>query len=182
MQCKWCDNDAHIKQGRIWLCKKHYRFQQMRVCAKRHGKTVPEYDELEKIHQTSGGICPSCKRDFNWLSKEGAETVISLQHDRSGKHAFLCRSCNSRHDDFEGDSFYKNADSQKKKCPRCLEWKQYVWYCTDNSSRWKKKKTYCRTCSAIYHKEWLDKNKEKQNEWRRKYYHARKESGNPIPR
>jgi len=178
MKCKWCKKKAHVKQGSVWLCKKHYRFMQMRVNAKRNKKTVPPYEELEKILLPN---CPVCKRKFNWLSKEGAQTVITLQHDRSGAFRFLCLSCNVRYASFKDDSFYSQSPKTKI-CPKCKKEKPWSEYHTDNSARWKNKKTYCKDCSYLIMKNWKLKNKEAFNAKRREYYHRRKESGNPIPR
>ena len=181
MKCKWCPAKAVRKQGRIWLCKKHYRFQQMRCNAKRHGKSVPSYEELESLWTESGGRCPTCDRTFNWLSVEGTGTVVSLQHDRNGGRRLLCRSCNTRHASFSGDSFY-STDPQKRICPRCRKSLPLSSFSRDKSRRWKTLNTYCRTCRAALHATWVAKNRKKYNEKRRQYYHRRKASGNPIPR
>lgn len=180
MQCKRCENQSYIKQGRIWLCKKHYRFQQMRSSAKRNNKTVPSYEKLESLFLQIQFQCPCCKRKTNWLSKEGKDTVISLQHDRSGDFNLVCLSCNARHDDFIGDTFYSRNDNEKI-CARCKTSKPLSDYYGDQK-KLNKKKSYCKPCANLYLNEWKAKNRRKQNEWRRRYYHARKESGNPIPR
>ena len=181
MKCKWCDDEAIRKQGRIWLCKKHYRFQQMRVTAKRQGKSVPEYGELERLWQESGGTCKVCNRKLNWLSSEGTCTVITLQHDRQGGTRLLCLSCNTRHASFDGDSFY-DANSERRVCPSCRRSLPWDSYTTDNSSRWKNKNTYCKECRNTKHAEWVKRNREKYNEKRREYYHKRIANGCPIPR
>ena len=181
MICKWCGDEVFRKQGRIWLCKKHYRFQQMRVRAKSRGKAVPSYDWLEEQWRSIKGSCPVCHRDVNWLSKEGSATVLTLQHDRNGDMRLLCLSCNVRHASFEDDSFYE-TDPNRRICPRCRRSLPWGAFCADNNSRWKNKKSYCRQCSTKYHNEWVIKNRKRENAKRRKYYHARIESGNPIPR
>lgn len=179
--CKWCDSPAHIKQGRIWLCKKHYRFQQMRSTAKRDNKTVPSYDQLESLWLECQGKCFVCRRAFNWLSVEGRATVVTLQHDRSGSMRLLCVSCNTRHAFFDGDSFYE-ADQSHRTCPRCEHNLPLSVFAADNYNRWNNKKTYCRACSAKYHAEYVANNRKKYNATRRAYYHRRKAAGNPIPR
>ena len=118
MRCIWCEIEAFRKQGHIWLCKKHYRFQQMRVSAKHNGKPVPSYEWLEDTWNALQGKCPICQREINWLSSDGTSTVITLQHDRCGNLRLLCLSCNTRHASFCGDSFY-SADPTKRVCPRC---------------------------------------------------------------
>ena len=180
MKCTRCDLDAVIKQGHSWLCPKHYRFGQMRVSAKRHGKAVPSLDEMGRMLPPNL-VCPSCNRTMNWRQAEGASTVITLQHDRNGKLRFLCLACNTRHASVENDSFYQIPEGHKR-CPRCGENKPLECFCTDNGKRWKNKKSTCKECSALYHSEWVSHNREAYNETRRRYYHARKNAGNPIPR
>lgn len=180
-QCQWCGEGAYIKQGHIWLCKKHYRFSQMRTNAKRHSKTVPSYLQLEKLYWLSDMRCAGCGEQMVWLSKENSQRVVSLQHDRSGEIRFLCRACNTRHASFKDDSFY-TADPTKRKCPRCNKELPLERFSTDRSSRWKNKSVYCRRCSAAYYVEWVAQNREEYNEKRREYYHKRKADGNPIPR
>lgn len=181
MQCKWCDDAAYIKQGHIWLCKKHYRFQQMRAKAKRANKTVPTYEELEVLWAYTNGSCPICHRSMNWMSKEGTATVASLQHDRSGNHRIICLSCNVRHASFKDDSFY-DEDPNTRVCPRCKRRLTWASFTADNHGRWNNKNTYCRDCRRAMLSAWVSKNREVYNAKRRAYYHARKESGNPIPR
>lgn len=181
MKCKWCRRNAFRKQGRIWLCKRHYRFQQMRANAKRHGKSVPAYEWLEQAWNALKNRCPVCSQKLNWLSSEGTSTVVTLQHDRSGTHRLLCLSCNVRHSSFEDDTFY-SSDPSKRVCPRCQYTLPISRFGTDNSGRWKNKKAYCRDCSTWYHRQWVLANKEAFNAKRRAYYHRRKDSDNPIPR
>ncbi len=170
--CKWCNFLAIIKQGRIWLCEKHYRFQQMRINAKRHNKCVPGYGELEAMHSILGMVCPACKRELNWLGCNGLSTVITLQHDRSGALNFLCRACNTRHAGFEGDSFYIIDHNKEKKCFKCKKILPLSSFYKDNSGRWKNKKSSCKECSNKTYNNWRIKNREyynaKQRENRRK--------------
>ena len=152
--CAWCSEPKHIKQGRIWLCKIHYRFQSMRVRAKRDDKAVPSYEMLYSM-ASSSMICPGCNRTMNWLAKEGRSTVVTLQHDRNGTMRFLCLSCNTRHAFMPGDSFY-HAPKDKKFCPDCREWLDFDSFATDKSGRWMDRKTYCRRCSNVRHKNWRE--------------------------
>ena len=181
MNCKWCNQEAVRKQGRNWYCKKHYRFSQMRGTAKRRGKVVPSYGDLENLNTETGGKCPVCKRTLNWLSKDGTSTVVTLQHDRSGGVRFLCLSCNTRHASFPNDTFY-STDPNMRMCPRCKTRLPLSEFSKDNNGRWKNTNTYCRKCRTIMHGEWVSSNREKYNAKRRDYYHARKNAGNPIPR
>lgn len=162
------------------MCEKHYRFAQMRSRSKRDGKLVPSYEWLD-AHTPKDMICPTCKRKMNWRQKDGASTVITIQHDRDGELNLICLSCNTRHAQMDDDSFYEFPIDHKL-CPRCKVIKPFDSFCTDNGGRWKNKKSTCRECSNKYHAEWVERNRGKYNETRRKYYHERKNSGNPIPR
>jgi hypothetical protein len=86
--------DAALRQhGHARYCARHYRFATMRTRAKRDGKTVPDWAELETL-TPADMICPSCSRVMNWLAKDGFSTVITLQHDRDGIHRLICLACN----------------------------------------------------------------------------------------
>lgn len=152
--CKWCPEQAHIKQGRIWLCKRHYRFSSMKSRAKRDEKEVPTNEMLYGM-ASSSLQCPGCSRKMNWLSKEGQSTVVTLQHDRNGAIRFLCRSCNTRHAQRPQDSFYADP-KDKKLCPDCKLWLPLESFVTDRSGRWMNKKSYCRRCSSVRHKNWRE--------------------------
>jgi len=101
--CSRCGVDAARKQGNQWLCARHYRFGQMRCTAKRNGKQVPSYDDLERM---CNDTCAECGVVMNLLSRAGElERTASLQHYRDGSMAIVCRSCNTR---------YQMADSMLK--------------------------------------------------------------------
>lgn len=181
MKCKWCESESHIKQGRILLCVKHYRFSQMRASAARNGKTVPSYVELESILARLDELrCPCCKRSMNWLMKQGSSTCITLQHNRSGGHKLICLACNTRHAAMGGDSFYEKKDGFRT-CPDCRTEKPIDQFWR-NSERMDKTHTYCKECSYARYKKWQAENRDAFNQKRRVYYHMRKDSGNPIPR
>lgn len=146
--CAWCGGESIVKQGRLWLCRRHYRFQQMRVGAKRHGKTVPTYLELENLFSWLKDMkCSHCERAMNWLGREGQATVISLQHDReTGKFRFLCRSCNTRHVFHPGDSFY-SFPKDKRRCFMCKEIKPKSHFYIDRSRGPDGLKSSCKVCS-----------------------------------
>lgn len=183
MKCKWCKGTAFIKQGRIWLCKKHYRFQQMRVRAKRKGKEVPSYNLLDEMLYLVGSVymaCPACGSKMNWLSSEGKRTVISLQHNRDGTLGFLCRSCNTRHAYFPGDTFY-DVPFGHKFCNDCQQVLPFKVFSRDKF-RSDGYRSYCKPCAYLRQKKYISQNRSKYNEKRRRYYHARITAGNPIPR
>ncbi|MDR0474545.1 MAG: hypothetical protein LBH43_12845 [Treponema sp.] len=171
--CSKCENGAVIKQGHQWLYEKHYRFGSMRTKAKRDKKTVPTFEKLESI-LPDDVKCPSCKRKMNWRQKDGVSMVITLQHNRDGSIQLLCLSCNTRHAKRQGDSFYNENPETEKLCPKCGTVKPLNCFTTDNSKRWKNKKSLCKECANKAHDKWLKNNKEKQNEWRRKHYHRKK--------
>lgn len=150
--CARCHKDAYIKQGRQWLCKKHYRFGQMIAKANSNNKVAPTHETLESLSDDMD--CFGCGREMVWLSKEDASRVVSLQHDRNGDIRFLCRSCNSRHARYEGDQFYKIPDGMAM-CHDCKEMKNESEFATDNR-KVNRRKTYCRPCSARRHKSWRD--------------------------
>lgn len=144
MNCKWCEREAVRKQGRLWLCQVHYRYQRMRIEAKRNHKTVPGYDELLAM-TPADMICVGCSRKMNWLAGDGQSTVASLQHDRDGKLRLICRACNTRHAQMDGDSFY-TFPKEKKRCPKCKQIKELGEFQVDRR-KWNQTCTYCRDCN-----------------------------------
>ena len=156
------------------------RMLQMRWAAKYNGKTVPSIAELEAMIPKDI-VCPECKRKMNWFRKEGHSTVITLQHDRDGKHRILCQGCNVRHAFMRRDDFYK-FPKDKKRCYVCGTVKPLTEFWTDNSTRWMNKFGKCKPCGNKKHQEWVARNREVYNARKRAYYHKRKNSGNPIPR
>jgi hypothetical protein len=116
---KACGQPGTIMQGTNWLCDKHYRFQQMRISARRNGKTVPSWGKLERI-LPKDMICVVCKCTMNWRSKNGRKTVITLQHDESGEHRLICLSCNDKHGSGPKDLIYSIPDDHKH-CPKCRQ-------------------------------------------------------------
>jgi len=179
-KCSRCNEPSCAKQGHQWLCEKHYRFRQMRGKAQQRGLAVPTYEWLE-ANVPDGMICCWCKRTMNWLQRDGASTVITLQHDRSGELRLICLACNSRHARFSGDEFY-SLPIDKKPCPACKQVLPLSAFCIDRSKRWQDRKSMCRQCSTDVHREWVRRNREEVNAKRRAYYHKRIREGNPIPR
>jgi hypothetical protein len=153
-KCSRCGNESHIKQGNSRLCVVHYRFATMRSNARRHGKLVPTTQELEGMIPDRM-ICPTCSRTMNWLQKEGASTVVSLQHDRSGRMRLLCLACNTRHAQHSGDSFYDLGHGMKV-CRRCKEAKPLSAFSQDRHKPIGRV-SYCKPCASIRHKEWRSK-------------------------
>lgn len=149
-QCAWCDEPAHIRQGRIQLCAKHYRFSSMRSRAKRDGKYVPTLGEMEAL--AADMCCDGCGRTMTWLRIGGASAQATLQHDRSGRLRLLCLACNTRHAQHPGDSFYDIPDGMKR-CPDCEQVLPLALFSVDRS-RPLGRKSYCRACASVRHKKW----------------------------
>ena len=168
--CKWCAEPSFRKQGRIWLCVKHYRFQVMRTTAQRRGVSVPSYETMDDI-LPEDMACPGCARTMVWTQAEDRSRVLSLQHDRSGRILFLCRSCNTRHAHHDGDSFY-DVPGGHKRCPGCNKALPYSDF-TKDSRKFLGLKTYCRECSNERHREWARKNRERLSREQRERRAAR---------
>ena len=176
--CK-CGLPSTMKQGHQWLCDKHYRFGQMRVGAKRHGKAVPTHTNLEAI-APNDMACRDCGCTMNWRARDGQSTVASLQHYRDGTFGIVCRSCNTRHAFMEGDS-YRNMPADSKQCPVCKQIKPATEFTTDrNRSGQLKRKSNCRACADAKTNEWKENNRERYNEYQRQYRAKRKAAGNPV--
>lgn len=165
-ECKWCNKEPFRRTGRIYLCKKHYRFQQMRSDAKRQGKLVPEYDDLNRYLNMCDMICPCCDREMNWSANNGQSTVITLQHNNDGSMNFLCRACNTHHGKI-GDVIYDVGENEKY-CPQCDEIKTEDDFYADNS-RPRGLKSSCKECSNRKIKQYRKLNRDKYNEYQRKY-------------
>lgn len=99
MTCAWCRNGITGEGRRTHkhLCVKHRRFKVIRATSRRRGKMVPTYEQLELLLQALDDMkCPACRRGMNWEQKDGADTVLTIQHYRDGRLGFLCLSCNTR--------------------------------------------------------------------------------------
>ena len=165
-ECKWCNKKPFRRAGRIHLCKKHYRFQQMRVDAKRQGKLVPEYDDLNRYLSMCDMTCSCCNREMNWTAIEGQSTVITLQHNNDGTMNFLCRSCNTLHGKI-GDVIYKVGDNEKY-CSSCDFIKDLEDFYKDKH-KVNGYKSYCKKCSNRKLKKYRNQNRDKYNEYQREY-------------
>lgn len=170
--CGRCKAAASHKQGHQWLCPMHYRFGQMRACAKRNGKLVPSHEQLHNmLSYLIDFQCPHCFRKMNWLQRDGSPTQVTLQHYRSGSLGLICLSCNTRHGKMPGDEFCELPNGHKK-CFGCDTVKPLTSFRGDNGKRWNNKQAYCRDCANSRHREWVNKNREyvnaKQREGRRR--------------
>lgn len=171
--CRRCILPAVILGSRV-LCAMHYRFDGMRQSAKRDGKYVPTESELLELLNSCKLSCPVCKRAMNWRMIDGTETVITLQHNRDGTLAFLCMSCNSRHQAYPADDFFKVGPDRKRCSGPCKRVRPLSDFATDNGRRWANKKTICKECAFKSHKNWIIKNRERYNSYMRAYNAKRK--------
>lgn len=167
-KCRYCEEVATHHRSRMPVCVKHWRFLCMRESAARRKKAVPPLGAMEEMFTACGMTCPICSRQMNWLRADGAQTVLTLQHNHDGTMTFLCMSCNCRHEAYANDSLYEVGPNQKQ-CSRCLVVKPLDAFCTDNSGRWADKKTTCKVCAAKMHRNWVEKNREKYNTYMRIY-------------
>jgi hypothetical protein len=151
--CAWCERPSHIKQGRILLCAMHYRIGSMRSRAKRDGKVTPSREELELI-VPSPLVCIGCGKDMTWLRGPLTSRQATLQHDRDGGLRIICLGCNTKHSVHPGDSFYVIPCGHKR-CPDCEKVMPVGEFSVDRS-RPVGRKSYCRACSAIRHKNWRE--------------------------
>lgn len=181
VKCSVCGEAIAVKQANRPRCEKHHRFGKMRSTARRDNKAVPTMDELESMSGSSL-VCPDCGVKMNWLARDGKSTVASLQHYRNGTMEIVCLSCNTRHASMVGDS-YKSMPKDHKKCPCCEQIKPLVEFTLDSSrSGPAKRKSKCRKCSDDSVNQWRKENRDKNNEYQRKYRAKRKAEGNPIRR
>lgn len=148
--CAWCDKPSHIKQGRIFLCAAHYRMSSMRARAKRDGKYVPSLGVLETLAENMK--CDGCGEEMHWLRSDGARLQATLQHDRDGLVRLLCLSCNTRHAQHPGDTFYNVPDGHKL-CQGCKEVLPHASFWKDRS-RPIGLKSYCKSCAADRYRKW----------------------------
>lgn len=149
--CAWCDGPAHIRQGRILLCAKHYRLSSMRSRAKRDGKLAPSRSEIEAL-VPDPLVCVGCDRPMTWLRESDASRQVTLQHDRNGQLRILCLACNTRHAQHPGDSFY-DIPKHHKLCPDCSRVLPLSAFARDRS-RPIGRRSYCRECSSHRFKQW----------------------------
>ena len=120
--CSKCDQPGFRWHGERWLCIVHFRFDTMRFCAMGKGKVVPTYADLDKLAAEAVANdmkCDHCKAVMLWFGgTESRGSVVSLQHDRSGRIRFLCMTCNNRHGQCPGDLFY-DIPKEHWYCARC---------------------------------------------------------------
>ena len=178
-KCKWCNSKAYKKQGRIWLCVKHYRFSTMRGRAKTCNKEVPTYDYLENRLRISKMKCEYCHIKMNWLAKNGQKKVMTLQHDRSGLMRFLCRSCNAKHGSMPENIFYTMNHNTHRYCQDCRKAMLKEIFFKDNFNP-TKRKSYCKKCSTKRVLNWRNNNKKYYNEKQKEYRAKRKAENNQI--
>lgn len=140
-------------------CVKHYRFYQMRHDARASRKTVPTAEELSGLLPVDM-TCVGCKRVMNWFERDGAGTVITLQHDDDGTHRLICKACNTRHRSM-GDAMYEMPTGHRW-CGRCKKAKPIKEFGV-SSELWKGLHHRCRLCHNTYQRERYHVNKARAN-------------------
>lgn len=150
MKCIHCHRKAVLLRGQTIYCGIHARIKQMRYDAKQKRKSVPTMDELLSLAMavTQRAMrCECCDRTMNWLLREGHSTVVTLQHDRSGRFRLICFACNTRHSKHPGDSFYEIPKGSKK-CFGCGAVKPHSEFHRNRASR-DGMQTRCRECQKV---------------------------------
>lgn len=171
--CTVCGSSDAIARGTRRLCEKHYRYEQMRYTAKKHGKRVPYMEELAAMHNDNLD-CPDCGVQMNWLSANGKATVASLQHYRDGTMTIVCRSCNTRHAYMDGDT-YRDTPKDCKVCPSCKTLKAASEFYKDASRSGPLKRTSrCKGCMRELLYEWRRNSGGKFAEYQREYRKKKK--------
>lgn len=179
-RCCVCSSTVTKTRRRQELCDRHYRLRQMRYKATADGVYSPSMIELEQLVDRCGMVCPACGVNMCWMGDGEKKRQVTLQHNRDGTIQLLCLSCNSRHQHFDGDSYYV-WDHTKKKCKQCgaVQDKCQFWR---NKSNPDGLQSYCKMCKIARDKLYNSERREQCNAMRRRYYHRRIEEGNPIPR
>ena len=157
----------------VWLEKRHLRFSGMRSGARRHGKYVPTIKELNVL-VPSDMKCVVCKRRMVWFARHDRTRVMTLQHDRNGRLRMICKSCNTRHYYYPGDSFYSVPRDQKR-CFRCEAIKPLGAFPHQHHERWKNRSGMCRVCAVDAWREWRNRNRDHRNAYLRRRRQERRE-------
>ena len=163
MQCYLCGEDSIRRNGKTKMCEKHFRFHQMRNCAKWFKKYVPtifKLEELSQVYPVSIMLCPDCGCNMHWIDDNNRSSGIVLQHYKDGTINLICNSCNIKHGNMIGDS-YREIKTGEKFCSSCLTVKPLNLF----SKRKEKGKTYpvskCKQCSHKACIVWKEKNPER---------------------
>lgn len=165
--CRDCDGPRAHRPAYPNLCEKHYRFIQMRAQSRWRQLVAPSTEELEAL-LPADMACPQCKRRMNWLNNDGNSTVITLQHDRSGKVRLMCRGCNARHAARPGDEFYEQ-DATKKRCAACgVDQTPENFYTHGKQKKWLGRTSYCKPCHLKKQREYAAMHPDRMAEYRRR--------------
>lgn len=164
--CPRCGEPSARKVGNHWLCATHYRFWQMTQEARRRGKTVPTYEQLQTMVPPDMA-CRDCGEKMHWLGADGHQRVVTLQHYRSGSMALVCKSCNTRHSHLPGDLFV-DLPADHWFCNGC---KQVLpldsFGACNGASHLVKKFTKCKKCAYAAFAAYREANLDLVNEKRR---------------
>ena len=146
MNCVVCGTEHVVISKHKTGCPRCWRFYYMLRGAKFKGKSIPTIGQLHELVESLDDFkCPHCDRVMVWLSKDGASTVITLQHYRTGEFGLICRACNTQHAKMPEDMFLSLSNDEKW-CPRCSTVKKKSEFYADRSVA-SQLKAYCKPCS-----------------------------------
>src|SRR5210317_1088089 len=126
---KGCNDLATVSSGPTnFYCEKHYCFRRMRSDARKRGKKVPTWKQLDEMllecvdeHGNLEG-CSSCGQQMQWRAGEDRKigASISLQHNHDDTECFICHSCNAGHGGSKlGDRYLGLTAKGLKHCVNC---------------------------------------------------------------
>jgi len=157
-----CTLEATYVDSHRRFCDIHYRFNQMRQCAKAGKKYSPSRQELEDLIPEDLK-CPECNVVMVWRRKrdqKGVNNQVTLQHWRDGSISLICLSCNTRHYSMPGDT-YKEMQKDHKLCPSCKTIQHETNFCVKNSRSVLKRNSICNVCNRAKRQAWRINNPEK---------------------
>lgn len=132
------------------------RLRLMRYASRQRGKAVPSLDRLQAIADALvDGECPICKRVMIWSGK--VASAATIQHDASGAIRIICKSCNSKHAQLPGDTFYDLKPGELF-CHRCNSVKAESEFFRDGRCRPRGRASWCKSCKTLATYEWRKKN------------------------
>lgn len=169
--CCKCDLPYEKIIGKRTLyCGKHYRVYEMRQRARKRGKSVPSFEQLDSLIRSEGqNLCHDCGKSMHMLSdKSNYADTLSLQHYRDGTFGIVCGSCNSRHVHYPGDTYKEYKDTHKF-CKGCEEIKPFADFYPNRTIPGVGKLTArCRECVKLVTRKMVDSGYEKDRYYARK--------------
>lgn len=149
---KNCDSLAvHKTSVCVSYCPKHYRFRQMRGCAKNHKKDIPTWDEYDILLYIWCPTfhCPVCGTKLEWHTNiNGLNKVVSLQHNDNGTIMLICQGCNAGHSNAKLRDMFFEIKANEKYCPGCNDILSLDKF-HKNKKKKKQRRTYCKKCDLL---------------------------------